>query len=57
MFEKIMRNIEWVTIPLGGMALILSLLGHDSLAGFGLALCVLYLIYAVILWAVRPKFD
>ncbi len=59
MFERIMKNIEWITIPIGGVALILSLFGcdFDYLTGFAGVLCLIYIIYAGYLWVLRPKFD
>lgn len=58
-FEKIMKDIDWVVIPIGILALILSLFGVDCkcltiLAGF---LGLLYFAYAIYLWLHEPKFD
>lgn len=58
-FEKIMKHIEWLTIPVGGLALILSLSGIDCIFLIGLAsvLCIVYVLYASYLWILTPKFD
>ena len=58
-FEKIMKHIEWLTIPIGTLALVLSLLSVDcvSLIVFAGVLCIVYILYASYLWAFRPKFD
>lgn len=59
MFERIMRIMDWIAIPIGGLALVLSLFGYDCdcftmIAG---GLCLLYLAYAGYLRYYRPKFD
>lgn len=58
-FEKIMKHIELLTIPIGTLALVLSLLSVDcvSLIVFAGVLCFVYILYASYLWAFRPKFD
>ncbi len=58
-FEKIMKRIEWLAIPVGGLALILSIFGIDcaSLTLFAGVLCLVYILYASYLWVLRPKFD
>ena len=58
-FEKIMKYIECLTIPIGTLALGLSLAGIDCVSLIALAgiLCIVYILYAIYLWAFRPKFD
>ena len=58
-FEKIMKHIECLTIPIGTLALGLSLAGIDCVSLIALAgiLCIVYIIYAIYLWTFRPKFD
>ena len=58
-FEKIMKHIEWLTIPIGTLALVLSLLSVDcvSLIVFAGVLCIVYILYAGYLLAFLPKFD
>ena len=59
-FEKIMKHIDWwIAIPVGLLALILSMYGDDCVcltwvAGF---LCLIYIIYVVYLIIDSPKFD
>lgn len=58
-FNKIMNYSEWITVPIGGLALILSLFGVDSvyLTLFAGILCIVYILYVGYLWILRPKFD
>lgn len=58
-FEIIMRRIEWITIPVGALALILSLLGItcSHLIAVAGILCGVYILYVGYLWIQRPKFD
>ena len=58
-FEKIMKHIECLTIPIGTLALGLSLAGIDCVSLIALAgiLCIVYILYAIYLWTFRPKFD
>ena len=58
-FEKIMKHIEYLTIPIGTLALGLSLAGIDCVSLIALAgiLCIVYILYAIYLWTFRPKLD
>lgn len=58
-FEKIIKHIEWVPIPVGKLTLVLSLLGIDCAMLIGLVgiLCIIYILYAVYLLTQRPKFG
>ena len=58
-FEKIMKHIECLSIPIGTLALGLSLAGIDCVSLIALAgiLCIVYILYAIYLWTFRPKFD
>lgn len=54
-----MKVIDFIAIPIGILALALSLFGYDfpqliSIAGI---IWIFYLCYAIVLWIVRPKFD
>lgn len=54
-----MKHVEWLTIPVGGLALILSVFGVNCvfLTLFAGLLCLVYIVYAGYLWILRPKFD
>lgn len=54
-----MKYIEWISIPIGSVALVLALFGHDidSLTITAGALCLVYAAYLIYLWSRRPKFD
>lgn len=64
-FEKIMKHIDWIAIPIGLLALISSISGCGSIFGIrsgcftiiaGIT-CILYILYAAYLLILRPKFD
>ena len=54
-----MKHIELLTIPIGTLALVLSLFGIDCsyLTGLASVLFIVYFSYAIYLWKQRPKFD